>query len=97
MALKANITLNIGIPINNTYTRIDTVSGYKGGIDMSVNVYISREAFLNSQGYLEQRRYSFIPSVEVGSENFIKQGYEYLKTLPEFENATNIPENGSPD
>jgi len=29
----------------------------------------------------------FTPSVSDGSTNFIQQGYEYLKTLPEFADA----------
>jgi hypothetical protein len=33
------------------------------------------------------RSYSFEPSVSDGSENFIKQAYLYLKTLPEFSGA----------
>jgi hypothetical protein len=33
------------------------------------------------------RSYSFEPSVADGSENFIKQAYLYLKTLPEFSGA----------
>lgn len=33
------------------------------------------------------RHYSFVPSVEDGSSNFIKQAYLYLKTLPEFAGA----------
>jgi hypothetical protein len=34
-----------------------------------------------------ERLYSFQPSVDEGSENFIKQAYLYLKTLPEFSGA----------
>jgi hypothetical protein len=33
------------------------------------------------------RSYSFEPSVADGAENFIKQAYLYLKTLPEFSGA----------
>jgi hypothetical protein len=34
-----------------------------------------------------ERSYSFEPSVDDGSPNFIKQAYLYLKTLPEFSGA----------
>lgn len=34
-----------------------------------------------------QRSYSFQPSVADESQNFIKQAYLYLKTLPEFSGA----------
>ena len=36
---------------------------------------------------IEYKQYTFIPSVADGSANFIQQGYEYLKTLPEFADA----------
>jgi hypothetical protein len=35
--------------------------------------------------YLE---YKFFPDVTTGSVNFAQQAYEYLKTLPEFSDAT---------
>lgn len=97
MAIQKSIKLNIGIEIQGAYFRIDTVSGYKNSLDISVNTYVSRDAFLNGASLIEQRNYNFKPSVTIGSENFIKQGYEYLKSLPEFENALNVPSDGSPD
>ena len=87
MALSKDIILNNGLTVPNAYIRIDTVSGYKGGLDISVNSYVSQEAFNNGQGYLEQKIYHFIPSVEDTAPNFIKQGYEYLKTLEEYADA----------
>lgn len=87
MALQKTITLNNGLVAENAYIRIDTVSGYKGGIEVSVNSYISKTAFASGQGYLEQKIHGFIPNVADDAPNFIKQGYEYLKTLPEFEGA----------
>ena len=56
----------------------------EGGLDISVNSYVSKETFDSEYGYLEQKIYNFIPSVEDTSSNFIKQGYEYLKTLDEY-------------
>ena len=35
------------------------------------------------------KNYAFDVSVADGAPNFIKQAYEYLKTLPEFVNAEN--------
>lgn len=87
MALSKDIILNNGLTVPNAYIRIDTVSGYKGELDISVNSYVSQEAFNNGQGYLEQKFYHFVPSVADGALNFIKQGYEYLKTLEEYADA----------
>jgi hypothetical protein len=35
-----------------------------------------------------QKHYKFTASVSDGAENFIKQAYAHLKTLPEFAGAT---------
>lgn len=90
MAISKNIVLKNGLSVENAYIRIDTVSGYKGGLDISVNSYVSQSDFIEGKGYLEQKMYNFIPSVEGSSENFIKQGYEYLKTLDEYKNVIDL-------
>lgn len=87
MALSKTIKLSNGLEIKDAYIRIDTVNGFKNGIDISVNFYVSQETFNNGQGYLEQRMYNFVPSVEDTAPNFIKQGYDYLKTLDEYKDA----------
>lgn len=92
MALSKNIILQNGLEVENAYIRIDTVNGYKGSLSISVNSYISQEAFQNGQPYLEQNIYHFVPSVEDNAPNFIKQGYEFLKTLDEYEDAIDILE-----
>lgn len=97
MAIEQMKKLDIGLELPNAYIRIDTINGYKGGLTLSVNTYVSRESFKNGSSFLDQKSIEFIPSVEEGSENFIKQGYEYLKTMVEYENAKNVPEDGSPD
>lgn len=94
MAFMKNIILNNGLSVENAYIRIDTVAGYKGRLDISVNSYLSKESFLGKQGYLEQKIYNFIPSVEDSSSNFIKQGYEYLKTLDEYKDAIDLLDEG---
>ena len=97
MALLQNVKLNIGIEINGAYIRIDTINGNKERLEISVNTYVSKNSFLNGSGYLEQKTYAFKPLLELDSDNFIKQGYGYLKTLPEFANALNVPSDGGPD
>lgn len=87
MAISKNITLNNGLTVNNAYIRVDTISGFKGGLDISVNSYVSKEVFEDGQGYLEQKIYNFVPDVSDTALNFIKQGYEYLKTLDEYKDT----------
>jgi len=59
--------------------KITSISGSKNLLDFNVNHIGDRAAF--------ERSYSFEPSVADDSENFIKQAYLYLKTLPEFSGA----------
>jgi hypothetical protein len=91
MALQIKTSFN-GIVVNGAYARIDSISGFKGGIDFSLNFYVSQSEFTDGNGYFKQKMHHFVPSVEDDAPNFIKQGYEYLKTLNEFENAIDVLE-----
>lgn len=90
MALEKTVTVSNGLSVPNAYIRIDSIGGYKGRLDVSVNSYVSKEAFNSDQAYLEQQIHHFVPSVDEGSPNFIKQAYEYLKTLPEFSESVDV-------
>jgi hypothetical protein len=94
MALQKTVTLNNGLQVQNAYIRIDTVSGYKSNITISVNSYVSQQDFKDGKGYLEQKFYNFIPNVEDDSKNIFKQGYYYLKTLDEYKDSIDILEEG---
>lgn len=87
MAIQKTITLQNGLVATNAYVRVDTVSGYKGGIDYSVNSYLSKEAFESGQGYLEQEMLHFIPSVSDDASNFIRQAYDDLKTRDKYKDG----------
>lgn len=97
MAMSRDFSLDSGLNFRNSYIRIDTISGYKEELIISVNIYISREFFKEGKGYINQKSYMFKPSIAYGSENFIKQGYEYIKELPEFLGSMNVPEDCSAD
>ncbi|OME37875.1 hypothetical protein BSK46_14185 [Paenibacillus odorifer] len=75
--------MNKTFSIPNAYHRIDGVEGTKEKLDIKLNIYS------NDLGIklITSKTYSFVPSVEDNSSNYHKQGYEYLKTLPEFENS----------
>lgn len=87
MALLVNIETNAGVTANNAYARIDAVSGSKDMVHMTINFYLSQNHFLQGKSFIQQVSHSFVPSVDEGSENFIKQGYEHAKTIPEFAGA----------
>lgn len=87
---KMNIEFNSGLKtlIDNVYIRINSFAGDKNGISIYVGKYISLENYLNNKESLEPIKiYSFVPNISENSLNFIKQGYEYLKTLTEYEDA----------
>lgn len=87
MALSKTTTTSTGIDVTNAYIRVDTVAGYKGRIDTSVNYYVSKQEFIDGKGYVQQQMFAFVPDIADGSANFIAQAYEHLKTLPEFADA----------
>jgi hypothetical protein len=64
-----------------SYARVVKLTGDKSNIVFNVEflTFENRNRIKNSE-------FAFIPNMN--SENFIKQAYAHLKTLPEFANAT---------
>jgi hypothetical protein len=62
------------------YIKIDYVAGTKNNITTIVGFFKEKEGFL-----LQQK--TFDVPVSMNGENFIKQAYLHLKTLPEFADA----------
>lgn len=79
MALKKTIVFK-GIDVRDAYFKVWNFQGAKDFLQVSVSMF----AVIDGE-MLDSKQYS-IPYVLDG-ENPIKQAYEYLKTLPEFENA----------
>ncbi len=76
--------------IENAYLMINRLIGDKNKVTFELEVYKD-----NTKSFLvESKHYSFVPSVDDNAPNFIKQGYEYLKTLDEFAGAVDILEDG---
>lgn len=86
MALRANIDTqdNFGraTTLTNCYVKIINVSADKSQAEMLVGIWDDAQ-----NARYDLKKYEFTPSVIDGSENFIKQGYEHLKSLDEFANA----------
>lgn len=72
---EADATLSV----EDAYIVVHSVSGTKGELKATVHI--------RSGDLAVTRFYVFTPSVDDGSDNFIKQAYEHLKTLPEFSGA----------
>jgi hypothetical protein len=85
MAFKLNYQKNIegfSPMFAMSYCRVDRVNAGKDNGTARV-MYLSE----NKSLVLGVAEFSFVPSVEDISKNFIAQAYDYLKTLPEFANA----------
>lgn len=86
MAIKHtfNVQDNFGhdVVLSDTYCRVSRVVGGKDLMHVNVEVLNGDKDRL-----FMEKSYSFTPSVEDGSDNFIKQAYEHLKTLEEFDGA----------
>lgn len=87
MALKNKILLESGLEITESYIKINTYCGTKNNIDICTTCFVNEELYKAEKLPILTKYYSFIPSVSNDSSNFIKQGYEYLKTLDEFKSA----------
>ena len=86
MALNKNYTKNIygkDIIFENAYIQIIHDDGDKNIRNIQVVIYDTNEKI----NIVEQTNYSFVPDITDGSVNFIKQGYEYLKTLDKYIDA----------
>lgn len=82
MAIKINSNTVYGITIESAYHRIDNIS-ITNKTKMVFHVYVYAD--VNKPFFYEQM---FEMIFDINGENPIKQAYEYLKTLPEFANAT---------
>lgn len=70
------------ISVLSAYHRVGTLAGDKYGINFKLDVFEAKEA----KEPLYTIGYSFAPKMD--GDNFIKQAYDHLKTLPEFSGAT---------
>lgn len=88
MAISKTITLDSGISVKNAYARVESRSGgNKAGLTFFIGYYINQQACEEGKALVKQEYFTFESSVTDDAPNDIKQCYEYLKTLPEFENA----------
>jgi hypothetical protein len=84
MALKKTIELTLygeKIFLQNAYIKVDRVSGNKTQVELKYVVYSKKDGEI-----VEEKFAYFSPNMD--GENFVKQAYEHLKTLPEFAGAT---------
>ena len=84
MAIKKQITLktnfNDDVVFDNAYIKVASITGSKNLLSACVEFYKSQNNVL-----LQTANYGFVPNLD--GNNFIKQAYDHLKTLPEFDGA----------
>jgi hypothetical protein len=85
MAIQSSITetrqhFTGELVCSSAYWRIEHISGNKQGLTFVVNAYST-----NQGSTLCSNQFSFIPKLD--GDNFIKQAYQFLKSLPEFADA----------
>lgn len=88
MALKKKIKKVIygkELIFEEAYIEIVDVSGTKDNMKITAYVYDDE----NKEHVINFEEYSFLPNVSDNSDNFIKQGYEFLKTLDLYIDAIN--------
>jgi len=93
MALSKNYVKNLcgkEITFENAYIQIIYDNGDKHNRNIQIIIYDNAQ----KQNVIEQKNYSFIPNVEDNAPNFIKQGYEYLKTLDEYKGTVDLLDEG---
>lgn len=76
--------------IDNAYVKIINTSGDKSNVSINVGIYTGEDNDI----LVKTEQYFFKPDLDSNSPNFIKQGYEYLKTLPKFADAVDVLEDG---
>jgi hypothetical protein len=90
--LTSKRKLSVGIEVESPYARVDSLSGSKYSISISLYYYVSQKAFQSGATNFMQDIFAFQPSVDDGSKNFIKQAYEHIKSLAEFSDAIDVLE-----
>lgn len=78
------------LTFTDTYIKINKIYGDKSNLKIIVNIYTSSDCSI----LLDAKEYNFTPSVADNSVNFLKQGYDYLKTLDDYKTATDLLDEG---
>ena len=92
MAFSKSVEYDTGVIVDDSYINIVSVNGNKESLTVYLNYYASDIARQSNKLPLKQAVYSFVPDASLNSLRWDKQAYEYLKTLPEFEDAIDVLE-----
>jgi hypothetical protein len=86
MALTTSMSIpNTELSVNNTYAKIVLFSGTKELVSLTVFYYSKKPSSDEQVVRFHSDNFNFVPSLD--GANFIEQGYNFLKTLPQFADA----------
>ncbi len=78
--VKINTNIGIDVDVPDAYIKISSIIGNKSEMTAEVHICKSQNGEL-----LQRRTHAYLYKID--GENPIKQGYVFLKTLPEFSDA----------
>ncbi|OZQ74724.1 hypothetical protein [Paenibacillus sp. VTT E-133291] len=87
MALLKELETASGITLQDAYIKIENTSGNAETQSIIVCIYVNEDSRMSGKSAVDEKYYTFPCSVSDEAPNFIKQGYQYLKTLPEYSEA----------
>jgi len=80
---------NLEVEVEGCYWKITRIEGNKNVLTFYVGVYRNKAKSDANYPPINEFGYQFTPSLDV-EDNFIAQAYNYLKTLPMFESASDV-------
>lgn len=86
MALKITKKMDNGIVVENAYAKIVSAGTSKESTNIRVAYYVDP---MQTVPFYEHE-YVFKPDMTDNGENLWKQGYKYLKTMSDFEEAKDV-------
>ncbi len=93
LAFITSIDLNSGLNIKNSYVKIIKIDGGKEGATLFLEYYLNKEKADDPNFTpLKTETYNFTVSNKDDSDNWIKQGYIYLRALDKFSEAIDVLE-----
>jgi hypothetical protein len=88
MEMQVEYESGLAVTVPAAYIRVEDYSGNKDHTTVYVNTYSSQESCEEGKAPVKPTViYSFPHVTDDGAPNIVKQGYEYIKTLPEYAGA----------
>lgn len=88
MAIQKSVNLENGVALTDAYLKAKSIAGTKTGLVIELTINVSSD--LSDQNKpVAIINYYFTPDL-LSEDNFFKQAYTYLKTLPEYTDALDV-------